>query len=735
MALGALAQPAFQLDASLPRQPLTPTTKLTVLNARLGSRLSHSLVTSEKGFHTGTMGYDNDLHRELLIEIETPKGKRCFTTCSAPTGVQALANQQIGLGMTAMQLTGESPSEYKVTATLVSPFTPTDSLGDSTGIRLSITPAYYWQISVTNLAGSPLKGTVKLGLKAIPYDTDKEVALSWWRRNKPANTLLFKDVAGAGSFTALSGQQKNLRHFDEEAFNGLAYDFEAGKGVTLTENLVFAGYHPGKVMTDLKHHQELTFYYTRFYKNIEEVLAWAHQNQGAALAASQKFEKVLSESKATPEEKWVTALSFHTDLANTFLLKVPAGQARFYLTEGRFRHMNTIDVAHETEVQAVFTPWRLKLQLEQWTDYLATKEVIVPSAKYQGRQLYNLEGVSATELGPYLYHDVGNFPYVMPAEGYDFGPMMPIEENSTFTLLLYWYWKLTGDDAFARRHIGLTQVLLQSMMNRDSDGNGLADYGMGWSTYDVSEAIKRSPENVYLGVKQLAAYVAGAEMLTGLAQKSTLPKNTHLAEKGEDGNSLNGNQKAQFEKGLIDNTWLRKRQAEQCLAEARKILGSLQAARQHHGFLPVSLDTTFKGWNQHSIVLCEGLFLPALSGLNHPIIMETASLLGKTYDDAMTRSRTPYGIKLSSNEPVTWFSKIMVSDVVASYYFNKNNSSAPFTYKWNRDNLMAYQDGAFDEKTPWPGNWYPRGISSLGYILRARQFKASQHSAFANSLK
>lgn len=722
LGIAAYAQGLYTLDPQVPAQPVTDKTSLTVLGSRLGSRLSCSWVAQESGLHTGTMGYDNDQLRALMVQASVAGGApQALRTGHLTAAAAYMPTQFLKMGMATYQLEGQGRG-VNLKLTVVSPFTPSDSLGDMARVKTAIAPVHYLIVEATNTEAAQQEVSVQVGMQGIPFDRDKEVALSWWRRGKAINELYFKDVAGEGSLNALVASGFEPTHFELGGYQGMTYKATIPARSTDTKVFIWAGHYAGKVMNHLPTHQDLTYYYNRYWKNIDEVVAYAKAEQTANLAATARFEQALSTSTATPEEKWVVALTFRTDLANTFLLQgAKDGKERFYLTEGRFRHMNTIDVAHETETMAIFTPWRLKLQLEQWTDYIATKEVQVPSGRRLNTVKNNLEGVSATEFGPFLYHDVGNFPYVFAAEGYDFGPVMPVEENSNFTLLLYYYWKLTGDHAFMQRHAGLVQVLLQSLMNRDSNNNGIADYAFGWSSYDVSEAIKRSPENIYLGVKQLCAYVTAAEMMEASIWKATRPKNTPLAATDEDGTTLDGNGKALFEKSIMDNGYLRKKQAAALLAEAKKVLTTLQQADKKYGYLPVSLDQSFTGWNQHSVVINDGLFLPGLSGAKSPILSQLAILLEKNYQKALTTSRTPYGIKLSDGEDVTWFSKIMVGDVVSSYWFKKQESSATYTYQWNKDNHQAYQDGAFSTTKAWPGNWYPRGVSSIPYLFRAQK--------------
>jgi hypothetical protein len=732
------AQPfSYPFDSTLPLTSLDEGTKLTVLNSRLGSRFSMSYVAAERGFHCGTLGMDSDEHTEFFVGLSAEDGSKAYSlrTGSLPDGASWLQQQTLVIGLNAMRMTGTSPEGLKVTFTLVSPFTPSEKLEDTVSLKLQTAPFYYLLIDVANEGKIARKGLIKMAMKAIPWDVDKFSNFSTWRKGGFTPELRFKDRSKGNGFIALAPLEGMLRHFDMQGYNGLQAPFELAAGGATQQVFIIAGHRTDPVLHSFKENQDYVFHYNRFFPHIQDVLKYAQQNINENLLRSAAFENLLIRSQRAPEEKWLFAINFHTDLANSILVHGRNKQPKFYLTEGRFRHMNTIDVAHETELMALFIPWRLKMQIEEWTNYLATKEIPISSIRTEHTVADAIEGVGASELGPYLFHDVGGYPYVYEGEHYHFGPYMPVEENTNIVFLLYWYWKLTGDEAFVRRHLGLLDVLLQSLRNRDSDNSGIADYGMGWSTYDVSDAIKRSPENVYFGVKQMAAYLMAADMFEKLPVTATLPKNFHIKEKGEDGKSLSGEEKTKIEKSIIDNRYLRRRQAETYRKEASLILATLTKANKKYGYLPVSLDTQFEGWNQYSVLLGEGLFYAGLCGFTHPTLEKAAVLLKGTYQKAFEKSKTNYGIRLTSGEEPTWFSKIMVSDLVAQRWYGINQSTAHFAYHWNKNNMQAYQDGAFSDTRPWPGNWYPRGISSLVYLLQEQNFTADQSARFLKGLK
>ena len=133
----------------------------------------------------------------------------------------------------------------------------------------------------------------------------------------------------------------------------------------------------------------------------------------------------------------------------------------------------------------------------------------------------------------------------------------------------------------------------------------------------------------------------------------------------------------------------------------------------------ICLDEKFPGWNQRSVVIPEGLFLPGLAGADIPVLNKLSTILKDNYIQSFEKGKSSYGIRLVENEPTTWFSKVMVSDIVASYWFNIDNSTAKYAYEWNKNNSFAYNDGLLKANVPWSGYWYPRGVSSMLYLFRS----------------
>lgn len=707
------AAQSFKVDQNLISTPLNDSTNFSLLNSRLGSRFTFSLLNEKQSMQTGSLGFDMDDQTGLLIGITVNKKFYCFRTTKLPRNAQYLQDQQLKFGPTSMQITGKTPEGIQVNFTLISAFTPSKDLTDTAAIKTQIFPGFYMQVNIINGSQANAKGTLKVAIAKTPVKGFNFMSLEPMKPDNTEQKVLFRDNASLNGKVALAAIQTPAKGtFHEAGFGGLFYEFDIPKQARKEFMQVYATHHNNMVIEDRRVNQPLRFYYTEYWKNIDQVLSYATEHVDKNLNLTQQFEDKLINTPLTPQEKWVLALSFHTDLANTFFLIDGNKQPRFYVSEGRFKHLSTVDVAHETEVTALFYPWRLKLQLSQWTNYIAREELTIPANAVQNKPAYQ-QGMTAAEYGPYLYHDVGDLPFVSETANYNYGPHMAVEENTSFVLLLYYYWKISQDDTFVKSLLGTVDVLLQSVMNRDTNGNGIVDKAYGWTTYDANEALKLSPDNTFLGAKQLSAYAVAAEMFRALSIKEQA-KAIDATKVGV----VDGEGAGYKSAGVaVNNEQLRTKQALRYEQQAALILSTLKKAQKKYGFIPVSLDENFPKWNQRSVVIGEGLFLPGLVGTKSAILKELATVLKKDYAETYAQSITDYGIKLTTQEGTTWFSKTIVADVVAEQWYGIKHSTAPYIYEWNKNSPYAYNDGLLKKDDVWIGYWYPRGISILGYWM------------------
>lgn len=711
----------ISIDPSIPAVRLDDNCRLGILNGRMGSRFSFNFFQEKRGIHTGVLGFDADEFSELLVGIEQENGFEVFRFANLPKGTSYLEDQELYLSMTGMQFRGRAKSGLKAVLTVVSPFTPAGELNDTTALKLQIAPAYYLLLKLVNPGAQSVNAKVHIALNRLPYNPVMEYPVWGYGIGRVNNEVFYRDNAGLLSVECLS--HKAVASV-KGPFTGLQTEVTVAAKSAQQLNYSYAAYYDGKVQRDKRINQDLKFYYTKFWKNIFDVKRYVKEQFEQNMALSEKFENILLNSKLDGQTKWMMALTFKSDLANTFLLLDEKDRPYFYLLEGRFKHQSTVDVAHETEIAALFNPWRLRMQLQQWTNYISFG--LVKRETERGRNPFH-QGYSAAEYGPYLMHDVGDFPYINETADYDYGPYMAAEENSNYPILLYWYWKISGNDAFVKTQLGLTETLLHSLVNRDLNGNGIVDHAMGWTTFDSSKSLRIYTENTYVAVKQLVAYILAAEMFRKLAVDGGYEIG-HLV-------SLSDGE-GQGHKNLLEvpNRQLRGRQAEFYEREATKILSALEKAHKRYGYIPVSLDPKYTDGNQLSVALGDALLYPGMCGVQSPIITKVARLIQKTYEKAYPQSKTSYGITLTTGETPTWYSKIMVSDIVAQRWFGSGNNTTQYVFDHNVNSPYTYDDGQINEQLSWIGYFYPRGVVMLGYFLNEQNFETKRRSEFLKNL-
>ncbi|OIP81391.1 MAG: hypothetical protein AUK44_10110 [Porphyromonadaceae bacterium CG2_30_38_12] len=712
------------IDKDMPAISINDTSQLGILNSRMGSRFSLNFFSGKRGIHTGALGFDSDEYSELLVGVEQDGKLEIFRLANPLIKSTYFQNQTMQLAMTGMQLKGTSSKGLEVSVTVVSPFTPAKTLSETDAIKLQVSPIFYLLVQVKNPTEMAVNAKLLVGLKKLPYNPTMEYAVWGYGYGRIANEIYYKDQTAGNALIALESLNVKTMGFEKEAFNGLSYDLNIAPKAVENVNYSYSTYYDGRVQHDNRINSDLKYYYTSLFKDIDDVKTFAKSNFDKNMNASAQFENLLLRSKLSGMDKWMMALTFHADLANTFLLIDEKKNPYFYLLEGRFKHQSTVDVAHETEVVALFNPWRLKLQLQQWTKYLATERV--KREPERGRKAF-YQGYSAAEYGAYLMHDVGDYPYISESSDYDFGPYMAAEENTNYAMLLYWYWKISGDDEFVKQKLGFVELLLHSLVNRDIDGNGIVDHAQGWTSFDSSKSLRIYTENTYVGVKQIAAYTMSAEMFRALIT-------TGDHEIGELVKMSDG--EGQGFKNILDvpNEALRLRQANFYENEAKKILATLKKAQKQYGYIPVSLDKKYADGNQLSVVLGDALMYPGFNNMQSPIIAETAKLLKNTYEKAYPLSTKSYGITLTTGETPTWYSKIMVSDIVAKRWFGSKNNSVRFVYQHNVNSPFTYNDGQINETQSWIGYFYPRGVVTLGYFMNEAGFRTDKKEEFLRPL-
>lgn len=106
--------------------------------------------------------------------------------------------------------------------------------------------------------------------------------------------------------------------------------------------------------------------------------------------------------------------------------------------------------------------------------------------------------------------------------------------------------------------------------------------------------------------------------------------------------------------------------------------------------------------------------------------------------EAIEQGQKKYCITFSSGKPANWFSKVMISDIVAGYGYDLPSSTYQSDLQWNISINFACNNGIESENKRFyrycPGFCYP-GWASEVYLFRENNFVTSRQKYFQKNLK
>lgn len=567
---------------------------------------------------------------------------------------------------------------FSVNEKTISHFVPTVSLQDP-NIKMAIAPFFYEEVTVANWTDNWQSGELLVSVDyAVDYKQMGDTKIIYYQTGADRGgirALAIKDSSASwgigtrifGDFAA-TGRLINQNQADG-VYNagGFAVSFNLAPHQSVKKILVYAGYDSGNAMTDQKTSRGLKLYYTKFFRNVEEVIQYAFSDYGNIVQKANNFSASLRTGDVAMD--FTLSQAIHSYMAKTWLLYDPAsGEPRYYVNEGDCRFLSTVDVAYETFLfELKYIPWAAKLQLDEWSSHY-----------------------SADQYGVYLEHDLGVNSTVMPRQAYQ--DCMGVEENLNYILMSYSYWKETGDQSFVSENIlNRLEKYMDSVIARDSNGNGLPDTNAYYTTFDYDaghSAIGNAKENTYIGVKTFGASRALSEMcrVGGHIQK-----------------------------------------ADRYYGNAVKVKDTLNAAYNNYGYLPVSLSADHPGWGDHTIVTFEGLIPFIVYGIEDPLIDELLVVTAPSLYYAFQHCSRTYGYSLVSSSDVSWLSKTFDAKLVSDYFIVKGFYSMG---SMGDDVIPKARNLIQGSDMGWVDTWdtsnaqvlclklYPRGVSLAALVYR-----------------
>ncbi|NQT53644.1 DUF4965 domain-containing protein, partial [bacterium] len=289
-----------------------------------------------------------------------------------------------------------------------------------------------------------------------------------------------------------------------------------------------------------------------------------------------------------------------------------------------------------------------------------------------------------------LEHDMGSG---WTANGQSYHHAMPVEENANFLLLLYAHGVWWGRQELFAKYGELCQSLVEYLLWADSTGNGFPDRGTANTIDDATPAVQYGRDNVYLGIKRLAALHAARRIFDHIGQAD----------------------------------W-----AERCRSEVDKAVATLNAGWLGDHF-PVCLDKSAEGlvdcwsgeplpydvlpgWDAYSLYTTNGLLYLLMiddlpEGLDPDRFRRDALA-------ACRESMTTYGCGHSSGDKANvWISMNVWRDCAAAYLGEDllANAERYWAQQQFGNSAGAEKPNCFTE-TSLTNNlvWYPRGAAAFG---------------------
>lgn len=577
---------------------------------------------------------------------------------------------------------------------------PEPGKASDTEMKKAIVPAVFVEVTIDNTGGKKEKRAFFGYEGNDPYSAMRQF------EGSPG-----KNITGIaqGRITAIASSDKNVK--SAQAFsigNILSNKIDGNRlfGLPMCSALIMlvkpgqketfrfavCFYRGGIVTSGL----DASYYYTRYFKSIEEVSEFALESFDELTENCRKSAQSFNTDNLSEEQRFMLAHSVKSYYGSTQFLECN-GKPLFIVNEGEYRMMNTMDLlVDQVFFELRMNPWTVRNELETYLEYYSYYDTI----RFPG-------GAETYEGGISFCHDIGvaNVFSRRGRSAYEMHGLKGCFSHMTSEQLVNWilcaalYIGQTGDKEFLDRHLDVLKKCLQSLVNRDNPDkakrNGVIGLdssktmgGAEITTYDsLDTSLSQARNNLYLAGKCWAAYVV-LEKIFKEANQEDLSR----------------------ESGM---------QADKCAAT---IIGNVSP----DGSIPAILN---EGSTSRIIPAIEGLVFPYLSGCKAALDFE--GRFG-SYLKALRRHMEVIlvpgicifddgGWKLSSTSNNSFPSKIHISRFVAKEILKMNLDMAEADkahVKWLVHPELSYwgcSDQIISGKIAG-SKYYPRGVSSILWV-------------------
>lgn len=471
--------------------------------AKLGSRMTLTMQPGKHKSRLGALGFYHDYDANLTVAARCGDDVRIIPIGDRLPATRAFESIEQSIGLCSVEYACRSERlPFGMNLRVVAPFYPGD-------VKLSTAPFHYLVFTVDSRASTDVTGSVLLasdnpyqyggfsdGTKALSALYREEGLIGFTMEGLDIDNakLLFATEDEGVSYCVEDNESKVAEIFAQHGrlpdkvvldcpayfqTSGLCWEFNLKPGERLERVFVVAGYHQSHALKVLG--EDKRFNYTEMFPDVESVARYALESYPGAMCKVSLFESTLGDSSLSDDAKNLVAYAVQSYIANTWWVE----DDWFSVWEGRCRFHSTLDVAYNTELFTLqYWPDLLRMQLDEWSRF---------------------------RIGRYISHDIGDDRVIF---GQSYSADMPVEECCNYLLLLYGYWKTTGDGEFVKDKATLARELVEYVLSTDLDGDGVPDEpGAVINTIDDAvPSTGRSSCQTYLAVKVLAMYVVAKEM-------------------------------------------------------------------------------------------------------------------------------------------------------------------------------------------------------------------------------
>jgi hypothetical protein len=651
--------------------------------ATLGSRFNIVLDPHDKCIYLATYGRFKDLPAELVCGIEDEQGNVTALPFTKSAAHFPYCEQNIT--MTSITYRAILPQDgLHLTVTLTAPFYPQDE-------TLSTAPFFYVEMKLDTTTAAKYRwqpqrehpvrrGKLVFGLKSdrLTFGRDNadvvyEFGVKGFERRAAGTS---EAEARLAEQNGTKVRQRLSAAGAETRDHGFALAFDLTATPVATLSLVWSAYTSDPVLA--LYDRAVPFRYTEYFKDEAALLEYAHAQKTDILKKCRFFDDQISTWSLGRDYSNLTAFAFHSFLINSWWVQDGRGGDWFSVWEGSCYFHSTIDVEYnDAMVYLTLWPELLSKLLHQWMHF-----------QNDGTQTLGDAGAGTV----FLSHDMGSG---VKAGKQHYPHHMEVEENCNYLLLLFAYWRQTGDDNPVAKYAADLGKLARFIIAADAEGIGVPSKGTANTIDDASPAVQFGKHQTYLAFKTANALGVCAEMARHVKDDAL---------------------------------------AAACDEQMKKAVRTLDSRGWLHDHYAVTLERTtegltnpwtgkalepgkLEGWDAYSIYAANGCLYPFLAGRPLPF---NYARLAQDIHTAAQRTMTDYGSTHSSDNQIFWISQNQWRDYIAAYLGMDllNHNDRYWEYQWTTGN--NHQGTCFYE-TSYHNNlcFYPRGITALGVIFAA----------------